>query len=168
MSEQHEDAASRIRRDMDRLEQERRRGPLIDFGGLQLGGKSSAFGVGFGWPEFLGFLAFWYGVAFGRSEDQILTGIVYALAVWLPFRLLISGSLFLYRLFNRNADAIRAPRLPALVAWPIIGLFGGAIIGALLTSALGGDIAPAEGVMKFAPLGLIIGAVIGFFRRKSG
>ena len=160
-----EDIATRLARDAQRQDEERRRGPLIDFGGLQLGGKSSIFGIGFGWPEFLGVLAFGYGVVFGRANDPVLAGVFYALIVWLPLRLLISGSQFLFGLISEKRGGVRTPRIPAMVAWPLLGAGIGALLGALIASALGGDIAPMEGVIRFAPVGLVIGIVVGFFRR---
>jgi hypothetical protein len=164
-----DDIATRMARDAQRLDEERRRGPLIDFGGLQLGGKSAIFGIGFGWPEFLGILAFGYGVVFGRADESLLAGVFYALLVWLPFRLLLSGSQFLFGLFSsKSADRASGAqiRLPAIIAWPILGAGVGAILGALIASALGDDIAPMEGVVRFAPIGLVIGLIVGVFRRK--
>lgn len=160
-----ENIASRMARDAQRQDEERRRGPLIDFGALQLGGKSSILGIGFGWPEFLGALAFGYGIVFGRANDPLLAGLFYALLVWLPLRLLISGSQFLFNLLSKR-ETVTGARLPALLAWPIIGAGGGALLGALIASALGSDIAPMEGVVRFAPAGLLLGVIIGFFRRK--
>lgn len=160
-----DDIAARLARDSQRLDEERRRGPLIDFGGLQLGGKSSFLGIGFGWPEFLGVLAFGYGVVFGRAAEPLLAGLFYALIVWLPFRLIISGSQFLFGLFSQRKPEAQKSRMPAIVAWPLLGAGVGAVIGALIASALGGDIAPMEGVVRFAPAGLLIGLVVGFFRR---
>jgi hypothetical protein len=162
-----DDIATRLARDAQRDEEERRRGPLINFGDLQLGGKSSIFGIGFGWPEFLGFLAFGYGVVFGRADEPLLAGVFYALIVWLPLRLLISGSQFLFGLAGRKKEeGAQRSRMPAMIAWPLFGAGVGALLGAMIASALGGDIAPMEGVIRFAPVGLLIGLVVGFFRRE--
>jgi len=163
-----DDIAARLARDAQRLDEERRRGPLINFGDLQLGGKSSVFGIGFGWPEFLGLLAFGYGVVFGRADEPLLAGAFYALIVWLPFRLLISGSQFLLGLVDRKREGSQKSRVPAIVAWPLLGAGVGAVLGALVASALGDDIAPMEGIIRFAPVGLLVGVVVGFFRRGRG
>jgi hypothetical protein len=163
MPNEPEDIATRTAREAHDLEQQRRRGPSIDFGDLQLGGESRAFGFRFGWPEFLGFLAFWLGMLLGDDNRWTIAPFA-AIAVWLPLRLAISGSQYILGLFGRHRDG--APKLPPIIAWPILGLAEGAALGVAVVSMLGGDIAPMEGIVMFAPIGLLIGAIVGFIRRK--
>ncbi|MBR0657174.1 hypothetical protein [Plastoroseomonas arctica] len=167
MPDDRDDIATQMARDAEKQAELDRRGPLIDFGKLQFGGQSSLFGLRFGWPEFLGVLAFLLGLAVG-TDQRWITAIRYAVVVWLPLRLSIMAARFIIRWLDRRG--VRMPEIKRPLVrfqagsllnqwvpfWALLGFF----VGLLISQSVLGTIL---GTLSFAGIAIAVPLVLRAF-----